>query len=107
MAFVYSVAEYCAPIWEGSHHCNLIDVKLRKTMRIISGTVKSTPTQWLPVLANIEPSHIRRQNAVLRIAEKIACNTNLPIHEYRFQNPRLKLFLFRMKKIYKFVDTTG
>lgn len=96
------MAKYCTPIWEDSHHCNLIDMELRKTMRIISGTVKSTPMQWLPVLANIEPPHIRRQNAVLRIAKKIASNTNLPIHEYRDETPRLKLrhpFLERVKSI--------
>jgi len=71
-------------------------------MRIISGTVKSTPTQWLSVLANIEPPHIRRQNAVLMVAEKIACNTNLSIHEYGVEKPRMKsryLFLERVKSI--------
>lgn len=90
MALVYSGAKYCAPIWEGSYHCNLVDVELWKNMLIILGTVKSTKTQLLPVLPHIELPHIRRQNAVLTIAEKIACNTNLPIHEYEVKNPRLE-----------------
>jgi len=82
MALAYSVAEYCTAIWEGSHYCNLIDVELRKTMHVISGTVKSTPTQWL--------------------VEKIVCSTNLPIHEYGVEKPRLKSrhpFLERVKSI--------
>jgi len=90
MALAYSVAEYCAQVWEGTHHCNLVDVELRKTMRIISRTVRSTPTQWLPVLADIELSHIKTQNAVLRAVEKIASYITLPIHEYGVGKPRLK-----------------
>ena len=32
-------------------------------MRIISGTLKSTPLDWLPILANIESANLRRQSA--------------------------------------------
>jgi Reverse transcriptase (RNA-dependent DNA polymerase)/Endonuclease-reverse transcriptase len=66
LALVYSTAEYCAPVWLNSVHVSKIDVQLNNTMRIISGTVKSTQLQWLPVLANIAPPEIRREAAAIR-----------------------------------------
>ncbi|KAK7788983.1 hypothetical protein R5R35_008679 [Gryllus longicercus] len=50
-------------------------------MRIISGTLKSTPLYWLPVLSNIIPPSIRRQNNLLREFKKISSNQSLPVHE--------------------------
>jgi len=49
----YSAAEYCAQ----SGHALLTQVRsmCRWTMRLISGTLLSTPLPWLPVLSNIEP----------------------------------------------------
>jgi hypothetical protein len=35
-------------------------------MRLISGTVKSTQLQWLPVLANIAPPKLRREATTVR-----------------------------------------
>ena len=61
LALVYSTAEYCAPVWIHSTHVNKIDTQLNSTMRIISGTLKSTPTSWLPVLSHIHPPKIRRK----------------------------------------------
>jgi len=87
LALLYSVAEYCSPIWEGSTHCRLIDIELRIGLRKITETVKSTKLQWLPVLANIEPAHIRRQNSVLLITDKIH-NPVLPIHEDGIAMPK-------------------
>ena len=37
-----------------------VDIELNKTMRIISGTVKSTPLPWLSAFSNIAPSELRR-----------------------------------------------
>lgn len=39
-------------------------------MRIINGTVKSTPLQWLPILANIKPLHIQRKEALIKTIKK-------------------------------------
>lgn len=43
LALVYSTAEYCSPVWLNSCHVTKIDVQLNRPMRIISGTLKSTP----------------------------------------------------------------
>jgi len=55
LALCYSAAEYCAPVWSRSAHTSQVDVQLNSTMRLISGTLHSTPLPWLPVLSNIEP----------------------------------------------------
>lgn len=44
LAFVYSVTEYCAPVWLKNVHCNNVDAQLNHAMRIIAGTIKSTQT---------------------------------------------------------------
>lgn len=49
LALVYSVAEYCSPVWMNSCHAKLVDIELNNTMRVISGSIKPTPTEWLPV----------------------------------------------------------
>lgn len=53
LGLVYSAAEYCAPVWLNSAHTNKIDCQLNASMRIISGTISSTPTRFLPVLSSI------------------------------------------------------
>jgi len=55
LTLCYSAAEYCAPVWSCSAHTSQVDVQLNSTMRLISGTLRSTPLPWLPVLSNIEP----------------------------------------------------
>src|SRR5215469_12595506 len=49
LALCYSVAEYCAPVWSRSRHVNIVDTQLNSTMRIITGTLRSTQLPWLPV----------------------------------------------------------
>jgi len=40
-------------------------------MRLICGTLRSTPLPWLPVLSNIEPPALRRKAATDKLVEKI------------------------------------
>ncbi len=81
MALVYSSAEYCCPVWSHSVNVNKVDVALNNYLRLITGTIKSTPVEWLPVLANIIPSNIRRNGALARETKKIHADLSLPIHE--------------------------
>jgi len=57
LSLVFSITEYCTPVWRRSVQCKKIDVQLNVAMRIITGTVRSTPTQWL----HIDPPEVRRQ----------------------------------------------
>ena len=81
LGLVYSAAEYGAPVWLNSAHIRIVDAQLNTAMRIISGTISSTPTQWLPVLCNIFPPSLRRSEALLREFQKICQLQDLPIHE--------------------------
>ena len=90
LALVYSTAEYCAPVWSRSPHVSKVDVQLNDTMRIITGSLRATPTEWLPVLANIEPPKIRRNKLNAQYIKKIYGNLDLPIHRDIITRNRLK-----------------
>jgi Reverse transcriptase (RNA-dependent DNA polymerase). len=66
LALVYSVAEYCAPVWLNSCHVNAVDTQLNNSMRIISGAIRPTPLHWLPILSHIAPANLRRQKHLLK-----------------------------------------
>ena len=95
LALCYSVADYCAPVWARSSHTHLVDTKLRDSMRTITGCLKSTPVQWLPVMSGIPPPHLRRQEANQRSLEKLDnAPDNNPLKEICNSAPysaRLKL----------------
>ncbi|KAL4153411.1 hypothetical protein QTP88_001244 [Uroleucon formosanum] len=79
LALVYSTAEYCAPVWQRSVHTSKVDVELNNTMRIISGCVRTTKLQWLPVLSNMAPPELLRYAATIRLLQQLQNSTNLPI----------------------------
>ncbi|UYV60390.1 hypothetical protein LAZ67_1001022 [Cordylochernes scorpioides] len=80
LALVYSVAEYCAPVWERSSHTDSIDAQLNQTMRLITGNMRPTPIDWLPYLSNIAPPDLRRKKSTSNLLSKIKANTKLPIN---------------------------
>ena len=53
LSLVYLTAEYCAPVWCRSTHTPLIDSVLNDALRIVSGCLRFTPTDHLPVLSSI------------------------------------------------------
>ena len=68
LSLVYSTAEYCAPVWCRSAHTRLIDSVLNNALRIVTGCLRQTPTDYLPVLASIQPAELRRLGATLSLA---------------------------------------
>ena len=79
LALCYSVPEYCAPVWRNSAHTNLVDVQLNNTIRTITGAVRCTRTDWLPVLSNIAPADIRREVATSRTILRARGKPDLPL----------------------------
>jgi hypothetical protein len=77
LALVYSTGEYCCPVWKNGAHVNKIDAQLNTTLRIITGTLKSTATPWLHVLAHIIPYDIRRKYVTKRICIKFQNSPNI------------------------------
>ena len=68
LSLVYSTAEYCAPVWCRSAHTRLIDSVLNGALRIVTGCLRPTPTDHLPVLSGIQPAELRRIGATLSLA---------------------------------------
>ena len=67
-SLVYSTAEYCAPVWCRSAHIRLIDSVLNDALRIVTGCLRLTPTDHLPILSDIQPAELRRMGATLSFA---------------------------------------
>ena len=65
---VYSTAEYCAPVWCRSAHTRLIDSVLNDALRIVTGYLRPTSTDHLPVLSGIQPAELRRMGVTLSLA---------------------------------------
>ena len=55
LSLVYSISEYCAPVWCRSAHTRLIDSVLNYALCIIAECLRPTPTDHLPILSGIPP----------------------------------------------------
>ena len=68
LSLVYSIAEYCAPVWYCSAHTRFIDSVLNDALRIVTGCLHPTPTNHLPVLPGIQLAEFHRMGATLSLA---------------------------------------
>ena len=68
LSLVHSTAEYCTPIWCRSAHTRLIDSVLNDALRMVTGCLRPTPTDHLPVLSGIQPVELRGMGATLSLA---------------------------------------
>ena len=91
LVLCYYVAEYCAPVWRNSAHTNLVDVQLYNAMRTITGSVRCTRTDWLPVLSNIAPADIHRELATYKMLLRARCKLELPLLSDIDVHPRTRL----------------
>ena len=55
LPLVHSTAEYCAPVWCRSAHTCLIDTTINDALRIVTGCLRPTPVDNLPIHAGIQP----------------------------------------------------
>ena len=77
LSLVYSTAEYCAPVWCRSAHTCLIDSVLNDALCIVTGCLRPTPTDHLPILSGIQSAELRRMGAPLSLAH---CGSLDPDH---------------------------
>jgi len=70
LALVDSTAQYCTPVWCRSAHTCLIDPAINDTMRIVTGCLRPTPADNLPILAGIQPAELRRSGATLSLGRR-------------------------------------
>ena len=68
LSLFYSTAEYCAPVWCRSAHTRLIDNVLNDALHIVTGCLRPTPTDHLPILSGIQPAELRQMGATLSLA---------------------------------------
>ena len=50
LSLVYSTVEYCVPVWCRNTHTRLIDSVLNDTLRIVTGCLRPTSTDHLPII---------------------------------------------------------
>ena len=65
LSLVCYTSEYCAPVWCSSVYTFLIGSVLDYAMRIVTGCLRPTPTDYLPILAVTQPAEFRWQGATL------------------------------------------
>ena len=70
LTLVHSTAEYCAPVWCRSAHTRLIDSVLNDALRIVTGCLRSTPIDHLPILSGIQPAELHQMGATLFLAHR-------------------------------------
>ena len=80
LSLVYSTAEYCAPVWYRSAHTRLIDSVLNDALRKVTGYLRSSPTDHLPILSGIQPAELRRLGATLSLAYRGALHPDHILH---------------------------
>ena len=82
LSLVYSTAEYCAPVWCRSARTRLIDSVLNGALHIVTGCLRPTPTDYLPVLAGIQPAELRRLGATLSLAYRGSLDPGHILYEF-------------------------
>ena len=80
LSLVYSTAEYCAPVWCRSVHAHLIDSVLNNTLHIVTGCLRSTPTDHLLVLSGIQPAELCRMSTTLSLAHPGSLHPDHTLH---------------------------
>ena len=59
-----------ALVWCRSAYTRLIDSVLYDALRIVTGCLRPTPTDHLPVLSGVQPAELRPMGATLSLAHR-------------------------------------
>ena len=73
---VYLTAEYCAPVWCCGAYPRLIDSVLTDVLHIVTGCLRPTPADHLPILSGILPAELCRHGATLFLANSATLEPN-------------------------------
>ena len=77
---VYSTALNCAPVWCRSARTRLIDSVLNEALRTVTGCLRPTPTDHLPILSVIQPAELRRLGATFSLAYRGSLDPDHILH---------------------------
>jgi len=88
---VHSTAKYCAPVWCRSAHTRLIDPVINDALRIVTGCLRPTPADNLPILADNLLSFVAMEPHCLQHAVRWSLNTcsiqRSPVHRVQMHDP--------------------
>ena len=81
-------SEYCAPVWCRSAHTRVIDPVINNALRIVTGCLLPTPTDYLKVLTGIPPAELCRRQVTMTLA----CRALEPDHllHHKIISPELR-----------------
>jgi len=71
LALAHSTAEYSAPVWCRSAHTNLIGPAIDDALLIVTGCLRLTPADNLPILAGFQPAELRSNGAALFLVRPV------------------------------------
>ena len=80
LSLIYSTAEYHAPAWCLSVYTHLINSVLNDALRIVTGCLRPTPTNNLPVFSGIQPIELHRQGATLSLDNRNSLDPGHTLH---------------------------
>ena len=73
-SLIYSIAEYCAPVWCCSTYTRLVVSILNDALHIVTRRLRATATEDLPVFAGIQPAELSFQDCPEHLGQdSIAC----------------------------------
>ena len=67
---VHLTTEYCAPAWCRSAHTRLIDPTINNALRIVTGCLRPTPADNLPILVGMQHAELPRSGATLSLGRR-------------------------------------
>ena len=98
LSLVYSTAEYCTPVWCRSAHTRPIDNVLNDALRIVTGCLRPTPTNHLPVLSGIQPADLRRMGATLSLAYRGSLDPDIILYGLLSGSPDTRQVRLRSRR---------
>ena len=64
---------------------------MNETMKIVSGTIRPTPLQWLPVLSHIAPPVVRSTELYANFIHNFQTKPHVPVYQDIFNHPVSRL----------------
>ena len=95
LTLMYGTMNYSSPIWINSAHTNKNDTQINSALRIITGTLKGTPLEWLCVLCNIAPPELLRKKCYKKSIERSIINKRSLLYNV-LEKPTIHRLKFRL-----------
>ena len=80
LSVIYSTAEYCAPVRCRSAYTLLIDSVLNDALRMVTGCLRPTPMDHLPVLSGNQPAELSQIGATLSLGYRGSLDPDQILH---------------------------